>query len=170
MHDKDILKFIRKYKIMIGGITIIIVIILISLFGDSSNNKKIELETDISKNKTMRDKVDINKIEGNYIGRDNVTNIINNKSEDKTVSQVYKDINITGKIVNKGIKSVIVELVSPSFFSEPSDESGSFTIYIKKPTFREMGQIRVAETDLYYKYEKDIDLNAKNFPLELKMK
>ena len=161
MHDKDILKFIRKYKIMIGGITIIIVIILITLLGDSSNNKKIELETDISKNKTMRD-----KIEGNY----NVTNIINNKSEDKTVSQVYKDINITGKIVNKGIKSVIVELVSPSFFSEPSDESGSFTIYIKKPTFREMGQIRVAETDLYYKYEKDIDLNAKNFPLELKMK
>lgn len=172
MNDKDIIELIKNNKIVIGILTFSAILILIILLGDSSENKRTEVKSDMSQNKTVRDENDIENVGGDYTGGDKTTNNYFGVEAEERTEAVYNEINITGKIMDKnkeGIPDIIVELVSPQVFSEPSDDNGNFSIYINQATYKQMGQIRVAE-EKYKKYSKEIAYNAKNFPIRLELK
>jgi len=187
MDNKKIKDFFKKYSILIMlsvGITILIVLgNFFSSDSDNSENKNIELDLspsiDMSEGKsvtkTSKNNLEMKDNKGTLNqGNTYTTTIYQNSKEDESIDVVYYDINITGRVVNKdniniGIPDIFVELVSP-YFSTKSKKDGYFYLYRKKPTYVDMGQIRVKETGLYKKYNNDFDLNAKKIRVKLEKK
>jgi len=157
-----------------------------SNIGDSKNTA--QLQTDVSSNKSVggdssvsvgKDYTRVDTSGGDYTGGDKImmNNITNNYPEkvEEKVDVVYEEINITGKVVDKvdskkGIEGIKVKLVSFDISSDPSDKDGNFYIYKKQPTYKEISQIKIEETDLYKNYLDDIDLNAHKILIKLDQK
>ena len=195
MDDKIIklLDWLKKNKITtsIIGVIVLVGIFIWNLNGDIDNSKDksadITASLEISSGKTVKNPISQSiakeshmsgSMAGGNINRNTTNNITNNygvDSKSKDIDIVYKDINITGKIVNKDniteeISGMIVKLISPNISSNLSDDNGNFHIYLKQPTYKERTQIKIEETASYKEYLDDVDLNAQKIYLKLEAK
>ena len=194
---EEMKKWFFKNKILSIGIGMILFILLMIKIlpssTDNSLNKIIDTtaqaKTDLSHNKSIggdsignigKDYTRVNTAGGEYTGRDKTVNnnYYSDKSDnhDNTVDIVYKEINITGKVVlksnpKKGIEGIIVKLPYYSIQSEPTDAEGNFVIYKKKNIYSETGQLVISKTSEYKaSVVNDIDLQIQKIRLKLEKK